>query len=228
MANFLVHATTGFALSVTASAYISAYNDFPLQWSGVLCCLGFLGGLLPDIDSNETKIARYSSLFLGVFLSLLLIEKFFGLKSYAIYALFVCLSIPLTKAIDYGLKKWTVHRRVFHSIPMTLLLSLISYSLSELMLFPPDFSFFCALFLGGGYFLHLTLDEIWSLRNGVTSVSFGKAWQIFRCIYWKSFGLTYLLLAVMIYFTHVVRVQVEENVKHFSIQTWAKFKTYFI
>lgn len=216
MANFFVHATTAFAISVTASAYISAYNDLPLQWGGILCCLGFLGGLLPDIDSNETKIARYASLFLGFFLSLLLVENFFGIKSYAIYVLFVCFSIPLTKAIDYGLKKWTVHRGVFHSIPMTFLLSIIVYSLSDLLLFPSHFSLFCAFFLGGGYFLHLTLDEIWSLRHGVRSTSFGKAWQIFRYGYWKSFSLTYLLLAVSIYFTPNARVWVGENIKNFS------------
>lgn len=207
MAGFVVHATTALVVSTGLSAYLSAYNHFPLYWGGILCALGSLGGLLPDIDSSESKIARYSSLILGMVFILLVMTQFLNY----LYALLFL--IPLMKLIDISLKKWTTHRGVFHSIPMCLLLATIAFIISDKLKFPTSFSLYCAGFLGGGYFFHLLLDEIWSLgKGGVSCPSFGTGLQIFRPIFWKSFVCTYALLAVLLYYTPELRVWMQKNV----------------
>lgn len=194
MANFMVHATTSLVASTGLSAYLCASNHFPLPWGGVLCALGFLGGLLPDIDSKESKIARYSSLLVGMFLLLLVMTQLAN----HLYALVL---IPLTKVVDIGVKKWTTHRGVFHSVPMCLLFATVAFIVPDTLKFPTVFSLYCAGFLGGGYLFHLLLDEMWSLRKGVGCSSLGTGLQIFRSVFWKSFLITYALLAALLYYT---------------------------
>lgn len=194
MANFAVHALTALTASVSAAAYLTASYNLPLTWGTTLGVLGFVGGLLPDIDSGESRIARTSGLLLGLSLCL----ATYMLTNNVIIALIAF--VPLVQLTNRAVQKWTTHRGVFHSIPMGLLLSIAAYSLSDLLRFPQLFSLFCAAFLGGGYLMHLVLDEIWSLRKGVSKhCSFGTALQVFRPVFWKSFLATYALLACAIY-----------------------------
>lgn len=195
MAGFVVHATTALVASTGASAYLSAYHHFPLQWGAALCALGFLGGLLPDIDSNESKIARYSSLVLAMMLVLLVMTQYF---SYLVSFLFL---IPFTKIMDMILRKWTTHRGVFHSVPMCVLFATVAFAVAEKLEFPFLYSLYCAGFLGGGYLLHLLLDELWSLRKGIRCPSLGTGLQIFRFTFWKSFVFTYALCGTLLYYT---------------------------
>lgn len=198
MAGFVVHSTSALVVSTGFSAYLCADHHFPLMWGGILCALGALGGVLPDIDSKESKIARYSSLFLGIILLLLVITQF-------THYFFALALIPLIILVDIGLKKWTTHRGVFHSIPMCLLFSTAVFIASDELKFPPLFSLYCAGFLGGGYLLHLLLDEIWSLRKGIGCPSLGTGLQIYRSTFWKSFLLTYSLLGLVLSYTPYFR-----------------------
>lgn len=194
MAGFTVHATTALVASTGVSAYLCGDQHFPLAWGGILCALGALGGILPDIDSKETKIARYSSLVLAMVLLLLVITQ---LTHY----LFALTLVPLILLIDLGLKNWTTHRGAFHSIPMCLLFATTAFVVSDKLGFPRLFTLYCAGFLGGGYLFHLVLDELWSLRKGLTCPSLGTGLQIFRSVFWKSFLLTYSLLGTSLYYT---------------------------
>jgi LexA-binding, inner membrane-associated putative hydrolase len=204
MAGFVVHATSTLVVSTGLSAYLCASNHFPLAWGGMLCALGALGGILPDIDSKESKIARYSGLILGMILLGIVVTQF---ANY-LYALAV---IPMVKLIDVGLKKWTTHRGVFHSIPMCFLFATAAFIVSDMLRFPTIFSLYCAGFLGGGYFFHLLLDEIWSLRKGVGCPSLGTGMQIYRSAFWQSFLLTYSLLGLLLYFTPFFRNWMMKN-----------------
>ena len=196
MAGFRVHAITAFAVSVSFASYITISNHFPLPWGGVLCALGFVGGLLPDIDSGEARMARYSGLMVGVVSSLVASLLFLN------FFIAMLLFVPFAKLAHLCINKWTTHRGVFHSVPMGLLLSLGVFYIAELLEFPHPFCLYAAAFLGGGYLVHLTLDEVWSLRKGITThSSFGTAIQFFRMAFWKSFLATYAFLAVAIYRT---------------------------
>jgi len=180
--------------SVGAASYVGALNEFPLYWVGALSLLGFIGGLAPDVDSGETKMARYSGLFVGAILTLLA----YLLSDSYIVALLAF--IPVVKISQFGIYKWTTHRGVFHSIPMGLLLSITVFYLFDFLEFPHSYSVFCGEFFGGGYLVHLVLDELWSLRKGISKrSSFGTALQVFRPVFWKSFLATYALLGCAIY-----------------------------
>lgn len=205
MAGFKVHVATAFAASVSFASYISAMNGFPIAWGGLLCGLGVIGGLLPDIDSGETKIARYSGFLIGVVLSIVASSL---LHNYILVFVFL---VPFIKLTHFGIQKWTTHRGVFHSIPMGFLLSIGAFYLSDLLLFPHAFSLYCAGFLGGGYLIHLVLDELWSLRKGMSKhCSFGTALQVFRMVFWKSFAATYALLGVVVYRTPALKVWIQK------------------
>lgn len=198
MAGFVVHSTSALVVSTGISAYLCGDHHFPLAWGGTLCALGTLGGVLPDIDSKESKIARYCSLFLGMILLLLVITQF-------AHYLFALALVPVLLLVDLGLKKWTTHRGVFHSVPMCLLFSTGAFIIPDKLNFPTLFSLYCALFLGGGYLFHLLLDELWSLRKGIGCPSLGTGLQIYRTAFWKSFLLTYSLLGFMLSYTPFFR-----------------------
>jgi LexA-binding, inner membrane-associated putative hydrolase len=194
MASFRVHAVAALVGSVGAAAYVGALKGYPFHWVGLLSLLGFLGGLAPDVDSGETRMARYSGLFAGALLTLL---AYLLSGSYTIALLSF---VPVVKLSQFGIYKWTTHRGVFHSIPMALLLSLTVFYLFDFLGFAQPYAIFCGAFFGGGYLTHLALDELWSLRKGVSKrSSFGTALQIYRPIFWKSFLATYVLLGFALY-----------------------------
>ncbi len=200
MANFRVHAITALVASVGTASYVGVLHNFPLHEGALLCVLGFIGGLAPDVDSRETKMARYSALLAGTFLSYIMYLLTHN------YIVTLISFIPLVKLTHFGIQKWTTHRGVFHSLPMGLLLSISAYYFFNLFGFSHLFSLFCGGFLGGGYLVHLILDELWSLRKGVSKhCSFGTALQLFRPIFWKSFLATYTLLGCAIYKTPFLR-----------------------
>ncbi len=212
MAGFKVHAATAFAFSVSFASYVSVSNHFPLPWGIVLGALGVIGGLLPDIDSGETKIARYSGLLAGAILSLVTFLFFEASSLLFNYFVAFILFIPFVKITQMGVKNWMTHRGVFHSIPMGILLSIAVFHLFDLLNFPHIYSLYCAGFLGGGYLIHLVLDELWSLRKGISKhSSFGTALQIFRFVFWKSFLATYALLAVVVYKTPFLKTWIQKS-----------------
>ena len=97
---------------------------------------------------------------------------------------------------------------------MCVLLSIGAYYGADLLRFPHFYALYCAAFLGGGYLVHLVLDEIWSLRKGISKhCSFGTALQFFRRSFWPSFLATYALLAVVVYYTPFLRAWVEQTIR---------------
>lgn len=165
MANFKTHLSGAFAVSGVLG--LVGYKAGLLGGHEFLICvaLGTIGGLLPDIDSdNSTPIKLgfdFASLFVAFSLvmhwrsdlslaSLLLLWLAgYGLMRYGVFSLFT---------------KMTVHRGIIHSVPYMAILALALVSLNYYAFAAEAFiSWIYGLFLFIGAMVHLGLDEAYSV-----------------------------------------------------------------
>lgn len=203
MANFKTHLSGGFMVSGVLG--LVGYKAGLLGGHEFLICvaLGTAGGLLPDIDSdNSTPIKLgfdVASLMVAFslvmhwrselsLLSLIVLWLAgYGLMRYAVFKAFI---------------KITVHRGIIHSVPYMAILALGLVCLNY-YLFDADIliSWFYGLFLFIGAMVHLGLDEAYSvdLLNSRLKRSSGTAMKFYDHSqrYWYV-GL-YTLIAVILY-----------------------------
>jgi len=196
MANFTTH--------FNVASFVSAVGAGVMYYSGLVDKLdsmllfvgGIIGGIMPDIDSDNstpTKMMRY---FFANVISFFVLFNFIGkypilnlIIIWVLTFLFVILLLDLFNKI-------TSHRGMFHSIPAGLIFWLIS-TLLLYYFFKMNYliSWYFGMFVFIGYIVHLTLDEIYSvdIKGQRLKKSFGTALK-----FWskdaKSTALFYLVL----------------------------------
>jgi membrane-bound metal-dependent hydrolase YbcI (DUF457 family) len=161
----------------------------------------WFAGMLPDIDSDTGRPVDLIFGHLAVCLPFLVVVQLpesttLSTITLVFIAAYYVVRYPLQKIFE----KYSVHRGVFHSIPMGLLIaSLISLAYrAEGQL---------AWMIGGavflGYFSHLLLDEMFSidlLRVRVKR-SFGSALTFSAGSFWKNlfvYGLFFLVIVLLL------------------------------
>jgi hypothetical protein len=211
MANF----TTHFAVAVTASAMAStAYLGTGLitaQNALLLTVAGTLGGILPDIDSDNSRPLQM------IFISLYLVFVF-GFISTAsdlsIMEFWVILGLGyyLAKNLFLGsFKKWTKHRGIFHSIIAGILFWLIATVVcSHLFKMHSTAAWMIGFFIFLGFLIHLLLDEFYSVdfENKRLKRSFGTA---FKLVDHKNWSHTAIFIVGVIVLSQLV-----PETKHFT------------
>jgi hypothetical protein len=182
MANFNTHFAAAAVVSGIAATLCLRIEEF--SSNDVLICFaaGILGGILPDADSDNSTAIRI--VFNAI--ALLLCAGFvIGCsRQYPVTdALLVTAAIFIT--VRFGaawlFAKLTVHRGVFHSLTAVALSSLLAIWLAHHQFaYDALHSWAIGAFLGGGYLLHLVLDECYSvdLMNNKIKRSFGTALKI--------------------------------------------------
>ena len=183
MANFSTHLNGAALISGLAStALLSSYAITPTTalW---LWFLGTVGGLLPDIDSdNSTSMKTLFNLLAGgcsflairfIYMQLTMLELLLWALAIYMFIRFVCKS---------AFEKLTVHRGSCHSLVFSALLSMITVCLidwaSQDRAQNADvISWLSGIFVFGGAMVHLLLDEFYSVDFSNTSLkaSFGTA-----------------------------------------------------
>ena len=181
MANFSTHLNyAAIASGLVATALLSAGNIQPVTalW---LAFLGSIGGLLPDIDSdNSTSMKTLFGLLAGIcsFVMVCHIYPHITMLELILYA------VSLYAFIRYGAKslfeKITIHRGCCHSLAFVVLLGMCIICLASLMGYHDTTSWLSGLFVTAGGVLHLLLDEVCSvdLANRKIKSSFGTALKI--------------------------------------------------
>lgn len=179
MANFRTHLTGGAV--VAAAAAFASYGEglSNAAETQALFAVGTVASLLPDIDADDSKPLRgvfdIAGLVAGFLTAFAFAERFALLELVGIWAgtwLFV--SWPLRLAFA----RFTVHRGIWHTLLMALVLALVAAMLSELLL---RLGATLAWLVGGfvllGYVTHLVLDEVASvdLLGRQVKRSFGSA-----------------------------------------------------
>ncbi|MCE9605755.1 MAG: metal-dependent hydrolase [Planctomycetia bacterium] len=164
MADFKTHITTSTALGVGYAAVAYTYFKLPAPpclLAGALCSVS---GMLPDLDSDSGIPLRESLAFAAACVPMLLTSRFEaqGWSTETMVLAGAGMYIAVRFGLGTLLKKYTVHRGMFHSIPAALIAGEVAFLLCAtgdiyLRAFKA-----CAVLVG--FFSHLILDEIWSIR----------------------------------------------------------------
>lgn len=207
MANFKTHFNIAAACTGITSAVLLSAGHTDVNTALWLWFLGTIGGLLPDIDSdNSTSLDIIFNIFTAIIL--LMVLRYITGEHFREIPFMELLVIPLAV---YGMMKWlirplfekvTVHRGSCHSLLFLTLCGLLTTQLT--WIFNNEYaatSAIIALLSGGfvffGGLIHLILDEIYSvdLSNIRIKRSFGTALKI---AYFKSKGATFLMFVASI------------------------------
>ena len=184
MANFRTHLTGGFAVSgvlglVTYKAGLVDAYEF------LMCVLaGTVGGLLPDIDSdNSTPIKMGFDLVSLATAFALVIHWRSELSLVSMILLWLTGYLLMRYAVFSIFTKLTVHRGIIHSVPYMLVLALGLTCLNYYVLETSSIvSWFYGAFLFLGSLVHLGLDEAYSvdLLNRRLKRSSGTAMKFYQ------------------------------------------------
>ena len=166
MASFAQHVNTAVVISGIAIAPLYGSSLIDINQALTLLFFGLIGGVLPDIDLENSKPIQITSSILSIFIPLLAILILLESLSISKMLLIWCVSALLLHFVIFKiLLNMTAHRGIIHSVPMGVLLG---YSLSlvfqHILLYEQLFSLLCGLFLFCGFIIHLILDEIISLN----------------------------------------------------------------
>lgn len=204
MANFNTHLNGAFAVSGIAA--LTIYKAGLIDDSGFLMCvaLGTIGGLLPDLDSdNSTPIKLGFNLASFMFDFGLVMHWRDDLSLVALIALWLAGYGFMRYVVFKLFTSMTVHRGVIHSVPYMAILGLgltcFSYYVMENAL---TASWFFGLFLFGGALVHLSLDELYSVNLSGMKMkrSSGTAMKFYahKDKWW--YLLLYIMIALLVYF----------------------------
>jgi hypothetical protein len=202
MAGFRAHITTSTVLGAAYGGAAYAMFHVPLPtccFAGGLCSVS---GMLPDVDSNSGRPLQESLAFAAAVVPMMLVERFeqFGLSAESVVMAGVLVYLFVRFALGEFLRRYTVHRGMFHSLPAAIIFGQVAFLLTS----DPDLRL--RLFKAGGvvigYLSHLALDEIYSIEwyRGRLRLkkSFGTALKMFSHTWWANIS-TYAKLGLLTY-----------------------------
>jgi len=182
MANFNTHLTVATGASAVVSATLLSMEVVSPEEAVIAFFLGTLGGLLPDVDSAHSTSIKVGFNVLSVLMTIMVI--FVKTSVYSLIEMFIVAGLVFV-AIRYALldlfRKISKHRGMFHSIPVALIWGIVisilmhfSFGLNSLV------SWVYGFMVTVGYFVHLILDESYSvdLGNRRMKKSFGTAFKL--------------------------------------------------
>lgn len=199
MANFHTHITVAAVASVSVSIVLAGAGIVDPGFAVILCLLGTLGGILPDIDSDHSTSIKI--IFHCFAVGLAFLVTFAMLAHYSIIvSLLVWFGVYLLVlfVIQPIFKHFTVHRGAIHSIPMAIFVGCISSSFCFYFWgYAARESWLAGIFVSFGFMVHLLLDEIYSvdLSNAQIKRSFGTACKVYSQHFVIPFAILYGLLS---------------------------------
>ena len=200
MAGFSTHISTSTVVGVGYGLAGHLGLGMPLPVSAIGGCLCSLAGVLPDVDSDSGKPVREIAGFTAAVVPLLAIPRLEGLElsQEAVAVAGVCIYIMVRFGLFELLRRYTVHRGMWHSVPAALVAGM------AVALLCADQQFDHRMFKAGavvlGYLTHLLLDELWSLKpqRGRLRIkrSFGTAMKLWSGDTWANVS-TYAKLIIL-------------------------------
>ena len=190
MAGFKTHITVSSVLGLGYGS--AACFGYGVPWSTCVLAGGLCGvsGMLPDIDSQSGTPLRESVAFAAAVVPMMLLDRF--QQMVMSHELMILAAAAIYLAIRFGLswflKRCTVHRGMFHSLPAAVIFGQLAFLLASgddvrLRIYKAG-----AVVLGS--VSHLVLDEIYSVqwRRGRPRVkhSFGSAFKLFGHSRWAN------------------------------------------
>ena len=181
MANFNMHLNTASIVSGISAAALASVHMIDIKTSFYCFFAGVLGGILPDIDHDNSIPVRIIQFVISNLVAFLVVYNYLGkLKLLDIIVLWLGISIVF-EIIFFFFKRLTTHRGIIHSIPMGILFGLITILfLHNILHLSVIVSYYVGIFIFIGYLTHLILDEIYSvdLAGNKIKKSFGSALKL--------------------------------------------------
>jgi len=164
MAGFKTHITTSSVLGVGYGAVAFVEFGVPLPTCVLAGGLCSVSGMLPDLDSNSGVPLRESLAFASAVVPMLAIERFkqLGLSPESMVLAGALIYLLIRFVLGEWLRRYTVHRGMFHSIPALLIFSELVFLICG------DQTLALRLYKSGavatGFLSHLLLDELYSIE----------------------------------------------------------------
>ena len=200
MANFKTH--------FNVAAFVSAVEAGVMYYSGLvdkadttlLFVGGIVGGILPDIDSDNSTPTKIMQYIFANLISFFILFKYIGMYPIInLVLIWICSFMGVMLLFNF-FNKLTTHRGMFHSIPAGFVFW-FSFSLLFYYVFKFNYlvSWYFGMFVFLGFFTHLVLDEIYSvdLSGNRIKKSFGSALKLWNKDI-KSV-ITFYLLAILLF-----------------------------
>jgi hypothetical protein len=201
MAGFRMHVTTSALLGCGyAGAGHLAYG-VPLDTAIVAGAMCGFSGMLPDIDSDYGVPLRETMAFTAAVAPMLLVGRFetLALSHDAMVLVAVSIYLFIRFGVTNMIRKYTVHRGMFHSIPACLIFAGIAFLACGTS--PIEIRCYKSGGVVAGFLSHLLLDEIyaveWKGGRWRFKKSFGTALKFWGDDAWANFS-TYAKLAIVL------------------------------
>ncbi len=202
MAMFHTHIRVSTVAGIVGGAVAYLNYGVPLTTSVVGGGLCAIGGILPDIDSGPGIPLREITTFLASAVPTMLITRLlsYNMNQEMLILTGATIYVGIRFGLAHFLRQYTVHRGMFHSFPSMAIFGELTY-----LLFYGESPFVRVFMVAAvclGFFIHLLLDEIYSVEwDGRPRVkrSFGTAMKFVGDNWWAN-ATCYGKLAVLTYF----------------------------
>lgn len=202
MAGYREHISVSGVLGIGYGAVGTVVFGFSIEQSALAACLAWVGGMLPDLDSETGKPVQELFGVVAALAPLALMQRLMTLGLGPDRVLLI--AVGLYALVRYGgaslLGKLCVHRGMFHSVPALLIAAELVY-----LGYPTDIvnvKLFMASAVGVGFLSHLLLDELYSVEWTGTRIRLNKAAGSALKFVGRNFypnALTYSLLFFLTY-----------------------------
>ena len=199
MADFKTHLAFSTATGIGYGTVAHFFFQVPPHTSILAGTLCSLAGMLPDIDSDKGRPLKEIMSAFAAMVPMLMLERLrqLGLSQELIVVIGIFVYFLVRFGLSAVLRKTTVHRGMFHSIPMAVIFGEFAFLLTTGDL---SLRIFKAGAVSLGYLSHLFLDEVYSIqwKRGLLSAkkSSGTALKIYGKKFLPTLA-TYLQLGLL-------------------------------
>jgi membrane-bound metal-dependent hydrolase YbcI (DUF457 family) len=182
MADFKTHVTVAAILStpLAASTFIMGFAN--MNEAILYALAGTLGGLLPDIDADDSAAIRLVFRLFGALVAGLAIA--FGMDKllhWQILALAIVSYLIVRFPIQWVFEQFTIHRGTLHSLLANIMFAILAVPAAyHLFALPAKTAWGIGVFVFLGATIHLVLDELYSIELSGMRIkrSFGTAMKL--------------------------------------------------
>lgn len=178
MANFRTHLAVAAVVCTGIAGVLAGLGTVTFAQATMLAALGLFGGILPDIDSDNSSAINLVFNLVAVFFTILAFLVTYWSYDIVITLIACSLAFLLVRfPVRWIFAKFTVHRGVFHSILAAGMMGLIFTVAADITAAGEVLSWYIGSFVTLGYLVHLLLDEVYSVdfSNVRIKRSFGTA-----------------------------------------------------
>ena len=197
MPGFKIHISASTALGVAYGGAAYTLYGVPAPTAALATVLCSVSGMLPDLDSGPGRPLHESVCAAAAAIPMMMVDRFkhLGWDHESMILAGAIIYLIIRFGLGEILKKFSVHRGIFHSIPMMMIFAEIAFLICTTG--DIELRYFKAGAVIIGFFSHLLLDEIWSIdfKRFKLKSSFGTAIKFWAPCHWST-ALTYLIVTV--------------------------------